>query len=169
MVPTEEQAKQLWERYWLPEKKRIHVTQVAKVAMFLAPKFQVDTKLLLAAALLHDIDKAVGGSHPEQAVAILQKEGMGEVAEVVKTHSLHSILDPAISPKTWEQKLLYLSDKMVKYDIVGVNQRFALWRAEQLPPGAREMLDASYPKVKELEQEVFRLARMSPDDILKAR
>ena len=92
---------------------------------------------------------------------------MEEVADVVRTHALHSILDPATAPKTWEQKLLYLSDKMVKYDIVGVDQRFAFWREEHLPADARAILDASYPKVKQLEQEVFKLARISLDDILK--
>ena len=169
MVPTEEQAKALWEKYRVPETKRIHLALVARVTMMLAERFRVDKKLLLAAALLHDIDKAQGGKHPERAVAILEKEGMNEVAEIVKTHSLHSILDPDGSPKSWEQKLLYLSDKMVKYDIVGVDQRFALWNAEHLPQKDQKILDACYPKVKQLEQEVFRLAHLSLDDILKKK
>ncbi len=169
MIPTEVQAKALWEKYKLPQQKRIHVALVAKVAMVFASKIQVDKKLLFAAALLHDIDKAVGGKHPECAVTILQKEGMNEVAEIVKTHSLHSILDPQGSPKTWEQKLLYLADKMVKYDIVGVDKRFAVWNAEKLPPDAQKILDMSYPKVKKLEQEVLKLAQISLDDILKMK
>ncbi|MCX6792101.1 MAG: HD domain-containing protein [Candidatus Gottesmanbacteria bacterium] len=173
MIPTEEQAKALWEKYRLPESKRIHVTLVANVAMLLATKFQVDKKLLLAAALLHDIDKAVppspGERHPDTAVRILREEEMGEVADVVVTHPLHAILDPAISPNTREQKLLYLADKMVKYDIVGVDKRFALWNEEHLPPEEQKILDMSYPKVKELEQEVFKLARISLGDILKIK
>jgi hypothetical protein len=56
---------------------------------------------------------------------------------------------------------------MVKYDIVGVDKRFALWNDEHLPPKEQAILDASYPKVKDLEQEVFKLARISLDDILK--
>jgi putative nucleotidyltransferase with HDIG domain len=170
MIPTEEQAKALWEKYRLPRQKRIHVSRVAHVAMFFTTKFQVNAKLLLAAALLHDIDKAVprlpGERHPDTAVRILREEGMGEVADVVLTHPLHAILDQAIMPKTWEQKLLYLSDKMVKYDLVGVDQRFALWNEEHLPPEEQKILDMSYPKVKELEQEVFKLARISLGDIL---
>jgi putative nucleotidyltransferase with HDIG domain len=171
MIPTEVQAKKLWDTYGLPEQKRIHVTLVARVAMFFASKIQVNARVLLAAALLHDIDKGAqklpGERHPDTAVRILRKEGMEEVADVVLTHPLHTILDPSVSPKTLEQKLLYLADKMVKYDIVGVDKRFALWNDEHLPPKEQAILDASYPKVKDLEQEVFKLARISLDDILK--
>jgi hypothetical protein len=158
MIPDEQQAKALWEKYRLPDHKRVHVTLVAQVAMFFAKKIPVDERLLLAAALLHDIDKAVprlpGERHPDTAVL---------------THSLHTILNPATTPATWEQKLLYLADKMVKYDIVGVDARFALWNAEHLPPEEQAILNASYPKVKKLEQEVFNLAQLSPGDILKKK
>ena len=170
MIPTEDQAKKLWEKYRLPEQKRIHVALVARVAMFFASKIRVDKKLLLAAALLHDIDKTVSReNHPDTAVRILRDEGMGEVADLVATHPLHAILDPAISPKTREQKLLFLSDKMVKYDIVGVDKRFALWNEERLPQQEQKIIDACYPEVKKLEQEVFRLAQISHDDILKMK
>lgn len=165
MIPTEEQAKALWEKYHLPEKKRVHVTLVAKQAMLFAKKIpQVDIQLLFAAALLHDIDKNVatlpGEQHPDTAVRILKEEGMDEVATVVAAHSLHAILQPNIAPKTWEEKLLYLSDKMVKYEIIGVDKRFALWREEDLPPDAKTLLDRAYPKVKELEKQVAKLARV---------
>jgi putative nucleotidyltransferase with HDIG domain len=165
MIPTGPQVKILWDKYKVPEQKRIHLTLVAQVAMQLADSFQVNKKLLLAAALLHDIDKAVGGSHPEMAVRILNKEKMGNVGDVVRTHSLHCILNPNTAPKTWEQKLLYLADKMVKYDIVGVDRRFALWRAEDLPHDARIIVDECYPKVKKLEQEVLNLAGILPSDL----
>lgn len=173
MIPTEKQAKKLWEKYILPEKKRIHVALVAKLAMYFATKIHVNKKLLLAAALLHDIDKKTpkfsGEKHPDAAVRILREEGMNEVANVVKTHALHSILNVEISPKTWEEKLLYLADKMVKYDIVGVDKRFALWNEEHLPSQDQEILDACYSKVKKLEQEVFKLAQISLNDILKMK
>lgn len=173
MIPSEHQVKALWEKYHLPQQKRIHVELVVRVVEFFAKKIPVNTQLLVAAALLHDIDKAAprlpGEQHPDSAVRILREEGMPEVADLVRTHPLHSILDPSISPKTWEEKLLYLADKMVKYDIVGVDKRFALWNVEKLPPQEQKILDMSYPKVKELEQEVFKLARISLDDILKSR
>jgi hypothetical protein len=93
---------------------------------------------------------------------------MREVAEVVRAHPLHAILDPATAPATWEQKLLYLADKMVKHDVVGVDGRFALWRAEQLPAAAVAELDAAYPKVKELEQEVAEACGLDIRDVTTA-
>lgn len=168
MIPTEDQAKKLWDKYALPERKRRHAGLVAKVATNLATKLKaqsakrkINEKLLIAAALLHDIDKNIpslpGERHPDAAVRILREEGMGEVAELVKTHPLHAILDPAIAPKSWEEKILYLADKMVKDEVIGVDARFALWNDEHLPAEEQKILDAAYPKVKELEKEVFDL------------
>ncbi|MBI3577361.1 HD domain-containing protein [Candidatus Gottesmanbacteria bacterium] len=175
MIPTEEQVDALWDKYRLPEPKRRHMALVAKVARFLGRRIAEKTHefvhlpLLTAAALLHDIDKAVpklpGEHHPDTAVRILREEGMDEVAELVRTHPLHAILDPSLMPKTWEQKILYLADKMVKYDIVSVDERFALWRAEQLPLDAKNILDRSYPKVKLLEKEVFSLLGITARDV----
>ena len=175
MIPTEEQAKALWDKYHLPEQKRIHVALVAKVAMFLADKLKepINKPLLLAAALLHDIDKAIpklpGEKHPDTAVRILKEEGTPEVAHLVRTHPLHAILNPAIAPKTWEEKLLYLADKMVKYEVITVDERFRLWNDEHLPPESQKELDAAYPKVKVLEKEIFSLIHMQPEQLQKLR
>lgn len=169
MIPTEDQAKALWDKYNLPEYKKNHVTLVAQVAKFFGNYFSVNKDLLIAGALLHDIDKNVpklsGEQHPDTAVRILKEEGMEEVAALVKTHPLHAILDPVISPKTLEEKLLFLSDKMVKSDIITVDERFRLWRAEDLPSEAHDLLDRSYPKVKELEKEIFEKAGVKPEDV----
>jgi putative nucleotidyltransferase with HDIG domain len=169
MIPTEAQAKALWITYHVPDNKQIHLTLVARVARFLAGKFQVDIKLLTAAALLHDIDKAVpklpGEKHPDTAVRLLREEHMEEVGDIVKTHPLHAILDSAISPKTWEEKLLFLADKMVKYEIITVDKRFDLWRAENLSQDAKKILEESYPKVKQLEREILTRIKVQPSDV----
>lgn len=177
MIPTDDQIKALWEKYRFPEVKRRHVTLVAAVADFLAQRIikatsqPINPSLLHAAALLHDIDKNIeklpGERHPDTAVRILKEEGMEEVAELVATHPLHAVLDPKIAPKQMEEKILYLSDKMVKYDIVGVDQRFALWRAENLPEEAVAMLRATYPKAKALENEMFSLCGVTLADVRK--
>lgn len=185
MIPTEDQCKKTWEKYQLPGYKRKHVMLVVRVAKFLAEQlkiktlnlprrqagFKIDEQLLIAGALLHDLDKAVprlpDEQHPDTAVRILEEEGMKEVAELVKTHSLHAILDPAICPKTWEEKLLYLADKMVKQEIITVDKRFALWNDEHLHAEAQAILDGAYPKVKVLEKEIFDKIGLKPEDIAK--
>lgn len=178
MIPTENQAKALWEKYHLPEKKRIHVSLVARVAVFLASEcqkkitgYRINIPLLFVSALLHDIDKAIpklpGEQHPDTGVRVLREEGMDEVADIVKTHSLHSILDPKIRPATWEEKLLYLADKTVKLQIITVDERFKLWNDEHLPSDAQHTLDTCYPLVKALEKEVLDLIEIKSEDIAR--
>lgn len=176
MIPTEKQAKALWEKYLVPQYKRRHMTLVAKVAKFFATqckmqnsKFKINEELLTAAALLHDIDKNIlyrpGEQHPDAGVRILRDEGMEEVAALVATHPLHAILDPTLTPTTWEEKLLFLADKMVKQEILTVDKRFELWRNEGLPAEAQTLLQKSYPKVKELEREVLDIIGITPDEV----
>lgn len=177
MIPSEDQAKQLWDKYALPERKRRHVALVARVARFLARRMNevtnlpINQSLLQAGALLHDIDKNIpklpGEQHPDAAVRILMEEGMGEVAVLVKTHPLHAILDPAIAPRTQEEKLLYLSDKMVKHEVIGVDARFALWNDEHLPKDQQAILDAAYPKVKALEKELLGPIGIESEELIR--
>lgn len=174
MIPTAAGAKRLWDTYGLSYAKRVHVEVVSRVALFFAYKllekgYEINIDLLRAACLLHDIDKNVpkkpGERHPDGAVRILRKEGMEEVAKVVERHSLHTILDASLAPKTWEEKLLYLADKMVKQEAVGVDGRFALWKAEPLPYAAQVELSRAYPKVKALEREICHALGIAPDDV----
>ena len=175
MIPTRGQITKLWDKYHLPAQKRLHAALVAKVAVFLAMreagKCQINIPLLQAAALLHDIDKSIpkmpGEEHPDTAVRALREEGMEEVAGIIKTHPLHAILNPLIAPATREEKLLFLSDKMVKHKIITVDARFALWRKEDLSKEARQLLDLSYPAVKRLEAEVFTSIGILPETVAK--
>lgn len=178
MIPDEPQIKQLWDKYQLPDKKRLHVALVAKVALFLAKELRsknenvrINDELLLAASLLHDIDKNApklsGEQHPDAGVRILRQEGMEEVAGLIKTHPVHAILDPKIAPKTIEEKLLFLADKMVKFEILTVDNRFALWNAEHLPQKEQKTLDQCYPKVKALEKEIFDVIAIPPEEVAR--
>ncbi len=173
MIPNQQQIQELWDTHNLPPEKRVHCARVAQLAVWLAKKYQesrpetrIDISLLEVAALLHDIDKKAvkkeGEHHPDAGVRILTDAGMQEVADIVRTHPLHAILDQNIAPRSIEEKLLYLSDKMVKYEIITVDARFDLWRSEDLPPQARVTLEAAYPRVKALEQEIFTTIQREP-------
>ncbi len=176
MVPTDRQIKELWDVYHVPAYKQNHSFSVARLCIWFAtrlmqadPSQSIDIRLLQAAALTHDVDamapKNEGERHPDAAVRILREHGFDEVADLVRTHPLHAILDQKIAPKTLEQKLLYLSDKMVTQSILTVDERFALWRGENLPASAMRELDAAYPKVKALEKEICALVSAVPEDV----
>lgn len=176
MIPTSVQINELWKVHALPNDKQHHCTLVARVAVWFARRLKdvrsdvdIDIAFLTAAALLHDIDKMArkrkGEHHPDAGVRILRDAGFFEVADLVRTHPLHSILDQNISPTTWEQKILYLSDKMTKHTVITVDERFASWREESLPDEAIRVLDMTYPKVKALESELCALIHVDPKDI----
>ena len=180
MIPTERQIKKLWNVYHLPPSKQRHCVQVWRLARSIAsqlrkanPSLDINMPLLEAATLLHDIDKMApklpGEHHPDAAVRILREHEFDEVADVVRTHPLHAILDQSIAPKTMEQKLLFLADKMVKNKITGVDERFALWHAENLPKEALRILNEAYPKVKKLEKEIAKLAKVQDFSTMKLR
>ncbi|MFH0749956.1 MAG: HD domain-containing protein [Candidatus Gottesmanbacteria bacterium] len=176
MIPTPKQAKDLWRTYHLSKHKQRHANLVALVSRIFAVHLErhagvcIQKDLLFVSALLHDIDKNIpsihGETHPDTAVLILHELGMTEVADVVKTHPLHAILDNSISPKTWEEKLLFLADKMTKYDVITVDERFRLWNEEHLSPDKQFILDAAYPKVKQLEQEVMECIQSTSEQMI---
>jgi len=176
MIPSDAEIQVLWEKYHVPEIKRTHLLCVARVSDFLSEKLAekgipVDTSLVHAGALLHDIDKSVeklpGERHPDAAVRILQDEGMDDIAKLVKTHPLHMILDSLKGPKTIEEKVLFLSDKMAKYESITVDKRFELWKQEVLPEEQEEILQKSYPLVKALEKEIFSIINIDSHEVAK--
>jgi len=178
MIPTIDQAYVLWQTYAFPEKKQKHSLLVAAVAMWIATQIEqkkhirIAKELLYVAGLLHDIDKNIpwlpGETHPDAGVRTLMNLNMVEVAQLVRTHPLHAILDPKLAPATLEEKILYLADKMTKYEVISVDKRFSLWRAEPLTAKEQSVLDVAYPKVKALEAEICSMIQMDPEEMLKS-
>lgn len=174
MIPTRETISTLWDTYDLPPQKRIHCQLVCDVATVFVSAMQkkgiqIDEKLVYASALLHDIDKHMTklpeDRHPDAAVRMLMHEGMQEVADVVRRHPLHAILDQTIHPTTIEQNIVYISDKMVKYAFIGLEERFRLWRAEDMQEEERDILERSYPLVKQLQTEMMTMSGLSEEKI----
>jgi hypothetical protein len=178
MIPSIEQCERVWDTYDFPEIKRIHVRAVWAVACVFIdhirkthPSLFIHKELIDAACLLHDIDKNVpklpGERHPDASVRIMKQEGFDELVPVVRRHPLHMILDSEDAPQTVEEKIVYLSDKMAKYEPLGVAGRFALWNDEHLPSEAQKIVDTAYPLVCTLSDELCRMAGMSEDQIIR--
>jgi len=177
MIPTIDQARTLWQTYNLPEQKQRHSLLVARVAKWIAEQIEqkqhisIDKELLYVAGLLHDIDKNIpqckGETHPAGGVRLLTGLGYEEVANMVRTHPLHAILNPHIVPTELSEKILYFADKMTKYEVISVDERFRLWEAEHLIPEEQKILRAAYPKVKQLEAELCLLMGMEREEMIK--
>lgn len=153
----------------MEEKKKIHSEMVTKVASLIAKKIaeksDIHIRLVQSAALLHDLDKALekkeGERHPDAGVRFMKEQGYDELISIITKHPVHTILDEQQKPTTIEEKVVFLSDKMVKYDMIGVKQRFALWLAENSGPEQKKVFETAYPKVLALEKEIAGMIGMN--------
>lgn len=165
-VPSEEECMELLKQYNVPENIVEHSIRVKEVALKIARALKekgvnVDERLVVAASLLHDMDKAetVGENinmHGKKACEELKKLGMPTVAEIVRKHVLEAILNGEL--KTLEEKIVYYADKRVLGGkIVSLKERFDYLK-ERYGLKNKEMkknIEKSYPKVVELEKELL--------------
>lgn len=145
-----------------------HSLKVNQIAMYLGEKLvkageKVNLNLLNEASLLHDIDKHLSffgkKKHGEEAPKILEEEEMQSIIPIVSKHHLHNILENGKKGlNSWEEKLVYYADKRVVHDkIVSIDERFAYLKKRygQTNKTFLETIEKCYPKVKELEKEIF--------------
>lgn len=169
-IPSEQDCFALLEKYEVPEIIVEHSRQVAKVALYLGEKLsghgeKINLKLLLASALLHDIDKKIclddpTKKHAVEASSILKREGFPEIAEIVRQHRLNQILEAHFTG--WEAKLVYYADKRVRHtEIVSLQERFdyLLERYGSLRGEVKQGILAAKPKVFALEREILSKAK----------
>lgn len=104
-----------------------HVHAVASAAYLLAlwlrsAGLPVCPLLTHRGGLLHDLAKLEALQRPaehrighgELAARILTDIGQPALAEIARRHPLFAIDRPDTAPRTWEQKLVYLADKLVE-------------------------------------------------------
>jgi putative hydrolase of the HAD superfamily len=97
----------------------------------------VEPLLAHRGGLLHDLykleAKEKGRVHGEVAEEILLGLGQAALATIARRHPIYSVLDEDNRPQTWEQKLVYFTDKLVEGDqlvslenrLAGLRQRYA--------------------------------------------
>lgn len=136
MIPDEGTALKLHEKYGSNERIVNHCKTVERVASIIAEEFakkgkKVDLQVVKAAALLHDIGRAVTHSvrHGLVGAEILEKEGIDRaVVEAVRRHVGAGISsteakrlglpDLDYIPRTLEEMIVCFADKMVDSDKV---------------------------------------------------
>ncbi len=148
MIPSDAQALELHRKHGSREVIVEHCKTVARVAMVLVEEFErkgvaVDSRAVLAGALLHDIGRSriQMVRHGLEGSSIVESEGVDlKVAEIVRKHvgaglspeeaRLLGLPDLDYIPRTLEERIVCFSDKMVDSNRVrpfaGEVQRFTL-------------------------------------------
>ena len=168
MIPTKEECVELLHKHNVKEAKLKHTLLVEKVSVFLGKKLieagiDIDLDILSKAALLHDIGKEEqrnsGICHSEAGSKICKNENIdGSICSIVRKHTLEKVdlLD------TWEEKVLFYSDKICKYEIIGIDKRFEPWF---LKTDDKEELIELKNKTKQIEKEIFSKLNIAPEDL----
>ena len=128
-IPTKEECLILLNKNKTPSKVIKHSIAVCKVAEKIAEKLiakgiKINKRLVIAAALLHDIERAKE-NHVVKGAKLLKSMGFSEVSEVVKRHSLHKLQQKNRQPSAWEERIVFYADKRVMGNkIVSLKKRF---------------------------------------------
>jgi uncharacterized protein len=151
----------------LPDGVVIHSEGVRRVAvaaagMVVEAGIPLDGRLVEAAAVLHDIDKARvrrdGGEHGIVGAWMLTEMGYDELAIPVASHPISRLLDDDRFPIGWPSVLLAVADRHVAQEFVTIDERLSDMirrhpdHAEQIRAAtpAAHLLDAQLAEVVEL-------------------
>lgn len=154
-IPTKEECLNLLIKNKTPSKIIEHSKTVCKVAekivsILIRKGVKLNKRLAIAAALLHDIEKAKP-NHVVRGAKLLKSMGFAEVAEVIKKHSLYKIQQKNRQPKTWEEKIVFYADKRVKANkTVSLKERF-----NSLEKAYKVDLIKEFKFTKKIEKELF--------------
>lgn len=127
-IPSKQECLAILAKNKTPSNVVEHCKAVCKVAEDVAEKlikkgFKVNKELVVAAALLHDIERDKS-SHVIAGAKLIKSMGFPEVAEVARKHGLSKIKDENIQLKTVEEKIMFYADKRVNGNkIVSLSER----------------------------------------------
>ncbi|MEA4906518.1 MAG: HAD hydrolase-like protein [Anaerolineaceae bacterium] len=153
-----------------------HVQTVAAIAYGLAVLLRrkdvgVDPILAHRGGLLHDLAKLSarrsmpGLDHGAAAAALLQARGLPDLAEIANRHMLYCLVEPQRKPLTWEQKLVYLADKMVEgAQLVDPQARIRALQGRY--PEEADQIAQTLPALEQLLQELCERLSQTPTGLL---
>ncbi len=130
-IPPEDECLKLLEEYEVLPNILEHSMQVKNVAILLIDNLKDETilnrKLVIAAALLHDIAKSISikeGTHKHDFLGgtILRRLGHHDIAEIVESHVYFKKFKP--TGRLEEREIVHYADKRVMHNkIVSVEAR----------------------------------------------
>jgi hypothetical protein len=91
---------------------------------------------------------------------VLAAEGFETCVEPARRHAIYTVLDPALAPRTPEEKLVYIADRRGGQAVEALEDR-ARDTARRNPRYAAE-IERAVPLAMEIEREVFADVAFSP-------
>ena len=152
----------------------VHSMQVCRVATVLAENLipagiQLNSDLIRAAALLHDITKTrsfqTQENHAETGGEYLTERGYPEVGSLVRQHV--RLDEYPLTVSLAEAVIINYADKRVLHEnVVSLDKRleYILEKYAKLPEH-RQRIYGLWEKTKEIEDEIFGAISISPDDL----
>jgi putative nucleotidyltransferase with HDIG domain len=160
-----------------------HMTVVAEVASFLAYRAMqagvvVDRRMVEAAALLHDVDKALPREHPMRALghgaagaAWVSQAGHAELARTLTAHPVMRLNDASaadwVANAPIEERIVTYADKRATQRVVSLEQRFERW--ERRHPEYRHQLLKAMQMARRLEQGICETVGVVPTEVERLR
>lgn len=182
-MPSRIEAAALLNTLRMSERLLAHSVAVAEICAFLCSAMArrdvaIDARRAEAAALLHDLDKALPQDDPMRELghgaagaAWLRRRGYEELAPAVAQHPVMQI-GHAASFEVWssaaglEGRVVAYSDKRAREDVVTLTERFARWH-ERYPHS--QPLDLAEQRARALETEICTLAGIATTDVRRER
>ncbi len=155
-------AERLWDRYRYPDWLAVHSRVVGRIAEALVAGLRpgrqpLEAGPIILGAYLHDIGRSPLLAGDGAA------EGLEPCVELARRHAIYCVLDPALAPRTFAEKLVYVADRRGGQAVEPLEER-ALDTARRNPKYAADIKRA-VPLAKELELEVFAELRFGPDEL----
>ena len=186
-APSREEAVRLLLSLDPPAWHLRHARVVGEVAGWLArrialanPGLSLDRGLVEAAALLHDVDKALarsdrapGARHGDAGARWLAAHGHPELAEAVALHPVTVLATDegaaALAAASLEARIVAYADKRGRQRMVSMRSRFARW-TERHPKGwSPEVVATAWDRAAGLEAEICGLAGCRPAEVRRLR
>jgi HD superfamily phosphodiesterase len=165
------EATNFFDRYAYPDWLRTHSLLVGRIAETLAAAHAGvggAARDVALAGYLHDIGRSpllAGGTreHNELSGLILAAEGLAGSVEPARRHAIYTVLDPATTPATLADKIVYVADRRggMRVESVEVRGRDT---AQRHPRYAAD-IERAIPIAKALEHEVFAGLPFAPEEL----
>ena len=153
------------------------------MASFLARRIEerghaIDVALVEAAALLHDVDKALpanapvkGLGHGDAGAAWLRERDHGELAGAVGSHPVMRLTENEryefwVHEATVEERVVAYADKRARQDVVSLDERFRYW-ADRHPDN--DAMQVARERAEKLQEEVCAAAGVAPEEVGRER